>query len=90
MSHSLFAINISLHDSVLVDTNGRQHIKRFLITRINPIEDQTHDDFLPRWTTLVPKFRFFEIDNVTNILHDSVQGTCSQDFVFVIVGDGYK
>lgn len=45
-------------------------------------------DLLPGRSTLVPKLGFLEVDDVTDVLHDTVERTRSQHFVFVVIGDG--
>lgn len=87
MSRGLLAINIFLHDSVLVNSNRRQHIERLLVARVDPIEYQTYNDLLPCWTPLVPEFRLLQVDNVANILHDTVERTGGEYFVLVVIGD---
>lgn len=88
VGHGFFAVDITLHDTILVDTDGRQDIQRILVARIDTVEHQGHDDLLPSGTTLVPELRFFEVHNITNVLHDTVQSTRRQLLILVIVCNG--
>ena len=88
MGDGFATIDRALHDAILVDTNGGQEIKCVLITWIDTIENQTADDLLPGRSSLVPEFRLLQIHNVPNVLHDTVQRPCRQNFVFVVIGDG--
>ena len=88
MRQGLFSIDITFHDTILVDTNGSQDIQDLLVTGVDPVEDQGDDNLLPGGTTLVPELGFLDVDNVTDVLHDTMQGTGGEGLVFVIVGDG--
>jgi len=88
MRCSLLSVNILLHDSVLVDTNCGQDIESPFVARIDTVENQTYYDLLPCWTSFVPEFRLLEVDNVANVLHDTMESSGGQDFVFVVVCDG--
>ena len=88
--HGLLSVNITLHDTVLIDTNGRQQVKGVLVAGVDAVKDQADDDLLPGWATLVPELGLFQIDNVPDVLHDAVEGTRSKHLVFVVVGDGDK
>lgn len=72
MSNGLPTVNVTLHYSILVDTNGSQHIQRVLVAGINSIKDQADHNFLPRRTSLVPEFRLLQIDDIADILHHTV------------------
>lgn len=85
MSNSLLAVNILLHDSVLVDTNRGQHIQSALVARIDTVENQADNNLLPCWATLVPEFGLLKIDDFSDVLHDTVQSASSEDLVFVVV-----
>lgn len=86
MRDSLPAVYILLHDTVLVDANCGQHVQAVLIAGLNAVEDQTDNNLLPRWASLIPELGSFQVNNIPNILHYSVQSTRRQDLVFVIVG----
>lgn len=88
VSNGLISINILLHDTILVDTDSGEQIERALVARVNTVENKAHDNLLPSRTTLVPELGFLQVDNVADVLHDTVQGTGGKNFVFVIVGDG--
>src|ERR1700753_698019 len=85
MSSGLSAINVFLHDTVLVDTNCGENIQSSLVTWVNTVENEADDNLLPSWATLVPEFRFFQVDDFTNVLHDTMQSSGSENFVFVVV-----
>jgi hypothetical protein len=88
MCFSLFSIDVSLHDTILVDTNRCEQVEGAFVARINTVKDQADNNLLPCWTALVPEFGLLEVDNVANVLHNTVHGSCSQDLVFVISCDG--
>lgn len=85
---SLLAVNVLLHDAVLVDTDGCEQVEGALVAGIDTVEDQADDNLLPGGPALVPELGLLQVDNVADILHDTVQGACCQDLVFVVVGDG--
>lgn len=88
MSNGLLAVNILLHDSILIDTNRRKDIQRLLVAGINTVKDEANDDLLPRWATLVPELRALQVDNIADVLHHTVQRARGEDLVFVVIGDG--
>ena len=88
MRQGLFSIDITFHDTILVDTDGGQDIQDLLVTGVDTVEDQGDDDLLPGGTTLVPELGFFDVDNVTDVLHGTMQGAGGEGLVFVVVGDG--
>lgn len=87
MCDRLFAIDIALHNTVLVDADSGKNVQNFFIARVDTVKDQGHDDLLPRWATLIPELGLLQVDDVPDILHDAVQGTGCQCLVFVVVGD---
>ena len=88
MRNGLSAVNGSLHDAILVDTNRGQHVEGVLIAGVDTIEDQTTHDLLPGRSTLVPELRLLEGDNIPNVLHHTVECACRKNLVFVVVCDG--
>ena len=82
-----FSINVPLHYTVLVDTNSGQKIKRALVAGVNTIEDESDNNLLPSWTTFVPELRPLQVDNVFNILHDTMQSSGCEHFVFIVICD---
>jgi len=88
VSDRLDTVNILLHDTILVDADGGKQIQCALVTGVDAVEDEADDNLLPRWATLVPKLGLLEVDDVADVLHNTVQGTGSEDLVFVVVGDG--
>lgn len=88
MCDGLPSVDVLLHHSVLINTDCCQHIQRVLVARIDTIENETDHNLLPRRSTLVPELGLLQVDDIADILHDTVQGTRRQDLVFVIVCDG--
>lgn len=88
MRHRFSAIDRPLHDSVLIHPDRGQHVEGVLVTGVNSIKNQATHDLLPGRPSFVPEFRSFQIDDIPNILHHSVQGSCRQDLVFIVIRDG--
>ena len=88
MSDGFLAVNVSLHHTILINANCCQDIKRVFVTRVNSVKDKADDNLLPGWATLVPELGLFDVDNVTNVLHDTMERTGGKHLVFVVVGDG--
>lgn len=53
--HCLLSINISFHDTILVDTDGGQNIKSFFVARIDSVKYQADHNLLPSRSALVPE-----------------------------------
>jgi hypothetical protein len=85
MRNSLSAVNFLLHNAILVNTNSGKQVQRVFITRLNSVENQTHRNLLPCRASLVPELGLFEVDNITDILHDTVKRTRCQHFVLIVV-----
>lgn len=88
MSEGFFPVNVTFHDPILVNTNGSENVEDVLVARVNTVKDQADDNLLPGRATFVPELGFLEVDDLADVLHDTVQGTRGQGLVFVIVGDG--
>lgn len=88
MGDCLFAVDGSLHDTILVDTDCCKQIQCVFVARINTVENKADNNLLPGRSTFVPELGTLEIDDVPNIFHDAMQGACCQDFVFVVIGNG--
>ena len=88
MSNGLLSIDIALHDTILVDTNGSEQVEGALVARIDTVKNKADDNFLPSRATLVPELGFLQVHNVADILHDTVKSTGSEHLVFVVVRDG--
>jgi len=88
MRLGLLSIDVTLHNTILVDTNGGQHIQRVLVAGIDTVKDQADDNLLPGRTTFVPELGLFDVDNLANVLHDTVESTGGESLVFIIVGNG--
>lgn len=88
MSNCFLSVDITFHDTVLVNTNGSKDVEGILVAGVDTVKDEGDDNLLPGRTTFVPELRFLQVDNVTDVLHDTVKSTGSQDLVFIVVGDG--
>ena len=81
--YRLLTVNRFLHDTVLEYTNRRQHVQCTRITRIDAIKDKTDDNFLPSRDITIPKRRRFQITDMSNILHDTVECSGRQYLIFL-------
>lgn len=88
MSRGLFVVDLFLHDTILVDTNGSQGIQGLFIARIDTVEDHSDNDLLPGSPTFIPEFGFFEVNDIPHIFHDTMQGSGSQNSVLIVICDG--
>lgn len=88
VSNGFPTVNITLHHSILINTECRQHIEGVFIAGINSIKDQADHNLLPCWASLVPEFRFLQVDDIADILHDTVQRSSREHFIFVVIRDG--
>jgi hypothetical protein len=88
MGHGFLSINVTLHDTILVNTDCRKNIQSVLVTWVDTVENQADNNFLPCRAALVPELGLFEVDNISDILHDTVQGTGGERLIFVIIGNG--
>jgi hypothetical protein len=85
VSNGLVAVDVLLHDTVLVDTNGGEQIECALVARVNTVENQADNDLLPGWASLVPELGLLQVDDVADILHYTVQSTGGENLVFVVI-----
>jgi hypothetical protein len=88
MGNGLVSVNVLLHDTILVYTDSREQVERALVAGVDTVEDEAHDNLLPSRAALVPELGLLQVDNVADVLHDTVQGAGGEDLVFVVVGDG--
>ena len=88
MRQRLLAVDVTLHDSVLVDTHRGEKIEGVLVAGVDTVEHKTDDDLLPGGTALVPELGLLEVDDVPDILHDTVERAGGEGLVFIVVGDG--
>lgn len=88
MSNRLPAVNVVFHDAILIDANRREKVQCVSITRLDSVKYKTDNDLLPRWAPFIPELGFLQVDNVSHVLHDAVQGPSCQYFVLVVVGNG--
>lgn len=87
MSQGFLSVNVALHNAVLIDTDSGQDVQHILVARVDTVEHESDHNLLPGRTTLVPEFRLLYIDDIANILHNTVQGTSRERLVFIVVGD---
>lgn len=87
VSHSFFAIYVFLHHPVLINTYGCQDIEGIFVARVDPIENKADHNLLPSRSTFVPEFGLLDIDDISYILHDTVQSTCREYLVLIVVCD---
>ncbi len=88
VSNGLLSVDILLHDTILIDTDGGQEVKGALVAGVDTVENKADDNLLPSRATLVPELGLLQVDNVANVLHDTVQRSGSQHLVFVVVCNG--
>jgi hypothetical protein len=88
MGNGLVSVNVLLHDTILVYTDSREQVERALVAGVDTVEDEAHDNLLPSRAALVPELGLLQVDNVADVLHDTVQSAGGEDLVFVVVGDG--
>lgn len=74
MGDGFFSIDVPLHHAILINADSSQHIQCVFIAGINSIKDQADHDFLPGRPSLVPKLRLFQIYNIADILHHTMEG----------------
>jgi len=86
--HGLLAVNILLHHTILVYTDCREYVQGIFITWINPIKDEANHNLLPCGSTLIPKLRLLNVDNLSDILHDTMQRACGEHLIFIVISDG--
>ncbi len=87
MRLGVFPVDVVFHDSILVDPYSCQQVEGLLVAGADPVKDQADDDFLPRGASLVPELGSFQVDNVADVLHDTVEGACCEDPVLIVVGN---
>lgn len=88
MGDGVLAINLLFHHTILVNTNGSEDIKHALVHGLKTIYNQRYSDLLPCGiaflSRLSPELALFGIAHVTNIEHDTMQGTSVERFVLVV------
>ena len=87
MSDGLLAVDVLLDDTVLVDTDGGQDVEGLLVGLLDTVKDEADDDLLPGGAALVPEGGLLQVYDVTNVLHDTMEGSGHEKLVLVIVGD---
>ena len=86
----VLSINLLLHDTILVDTNGRQKIQHALVHWLETIDNECDGNLLPSWFTLfcvpAPELRLLRPTYITDIEHDTMQSSRVKSLVFIIGG----
>lgn len=85
MRFRVFPVDVVFHDSILVDPYSCQQVEGLFVAGADSVKDQADDDLLPRRASLIPELRSFQVDNVADVLHDTVEGAGCEDPVFVVV-----
>lgn len=88
MSNRLSAIDIMFHHTILVDPDRREKVQCVFITRLYPVEYKTDNNFLPCWAPFIPELGLLQVDNVSYVLHDAMQGPGCEYFILVVVCNG--
>ena len=87
MGSSLRAVNILLHHTILENTDRSEDVQCLFVARINAVKHKAHNDFLPGRSTFVPKLGLLQIDNIANVLHDTMKRPRCENLVLVVIGD---
>lgn len=87
MSHCLLSVDITFHDTILVNTNSRENIQNILVAGIDTVENKGNDDLLPSRSALIPKLGLLQVDNIANVLHHTVQSTSGERLILVVVSN---
>lgn len=87
MCDSFLPVHILLENSVLVNAYCGKDIKDLFIHIVNAIEYETDDDLLPCRAADTPELRFLQVDDIPDVLHDSVKCACQKSFVLVVICD---
>ena len=91
VGNGVLAVNLLLHDTILVHTDGSKNIQDSLVHGLQTIDDERHGNLLPSRSALLrsptPVFRLLRLADVTDVKHDTVQRTRVQSLVLVVRGD---
>lgn len=85
MSNGFLPVDVFLHDSVLVDTDGGQYIQGVFVARVDTVKDHADDNLLPCRTAFVPELRFLQVDDITDVLHGTVKGSRRKRLILVVI-----
>lgn len=71
VSHGVFAVDLLLHDTILVDTDCRQDIQDGLVHGFKTVDNEGDGDPLPTWDALLcappPVLGLLRLADVTDI-----------------------
>ena len=91
MCYSVLVIDFLFHDTILVDTNRSENIKYRLVHSLETVDNQRHRDALPSSDTFLsgtlPISGRLGLADITNVQHDSMEGTSIKDLVFLVGRD---
>ena len=87
VGNSLVSVDILLHDTVLVNTDGGEQVESALVARVDTVENQADNDLLPGWASLVPELGLLQVDDVADVLHDTVHCSGEVNLVLVVHGN---
>lgn len=88
MGYSVLTIDLFLHNTILVNSDGSENIEHGLVHRLKTVNDECHSNLLPARGSLLgmspPVFRLFGLANITNVEHDTMERSGIQRLVLVV------
>ena len=92
MCNRILAINLFLHDTVLINTDSCEKVQDSFVHCFQTINNKGNGDSLPARNTFLgaapPVLGLLSLADVTDIQHDTVQGARVERLVLVVRGDG--
>ena len=92
MGDSILSIDLLFHHTVLVYTNGGQNIQDGLVHSLETVDNQSNSDPLPTRATFLrsplPILGLLRLADITDIHHDTMEGTGIKGLVLVVRRDG--
>jgi hypothetical protein len=92
VGNGLLAVNLLLHDAILVDTYGGEDVQNILVHVVEAVDDEGDSDLLPAGVALLgattPVLGLLGLADVTDVKHDTVEGASVEGLVLVVRGDG--
>lgn len=80
MSYGIFAIDLFLHNTILVYTDRSENVQDTLVHWFKPIYNKSHDNLLPSRSAFLrgptPVLWLLGFANITYVEHYAVQGAC--------------
>jgi hypothetical protein len=91
MRDGVLAVNLLLHDTILVHANCCQNIQHALVHFVKPVHNKGHSDLLPVGETLLsvfaPERGGLGLADITDVHHNAVESTGVESLVLVVRGD---